>query len=197
MDIVDHYPLELYEAALKYKNPRDVKIDTIKSSILNTENPYTGIKFTHDTNDMNEGTLCSAYKSIPTMMEKVRGQMQLAEKIRAVDEGDVARLLIEKHFLRDIKGNLRKFSMQQFRCVNCNEKFRRPPLSGKCTKCGGKIIFTVSQGSIIKYLEPALSLAEKYDLPLYVKQNLELTKLRIDLFFGKEDEKQTGLTKWF
>jgi len=197
MDIVDHYPLELYEAALEYKNPWDVRVNTIKSSMLNTEDPYTGIKFTHDTENINNGTLCSAYKSIPTMMEKVRGQMELAEKIRAVDEGDVARLLIEKHFIRDIKGNLRKFSMQQFRCVACNEKFRRLSLLGKCTKCGGKIIFTVSQGSIVKYLEPALSLAEKYDLPLYVKQSLELTKLRIELFFGKEEEKQTGLTKWF
>ena len=197
MDIVDNYPLELYEAALEYKNPWEVKIDTIRSSILNTENPYIGIRFTHDTADLNEGVLCSAYKSIPTMMEKVQGQMELAEKIRAVDEVDVARLLIEKHFLRDIKGNLRKFSMQQFRCVNCNEKFRRPHLLGKCTKCNGKIIFTVSQGSIIKYLEPSLSLAKKYNLPSYVRQNLELTKLRVELFFGKEEEKQIGLTTWF
>ena len=197
MDIVDNYPLELYEAALEYKNPWEVKIDTIRSSILNTENPYMGIRFTHDTADLNEGVLCSAYKSIPTMMEKVQGQMELAEKIRAVDEVDVARLLIEKHFLRDIKGNLRKFSMQQFRCVNCNEKFRRPHLLGKCTKCNGKIIFTVSQGSIIKYLEPSLSLAKKYNLPSYVRQNLELTKLRVELFFGKEEEKQIGLTTWF
>ena len=76
------------------------------------------------------------------MEEKLRGQMRLAEKIRAVDTSDVAGLVIDKHFMKDTKGNLRKFSQQEFRCVDCNEKFRRPPLIGRCSECGGKIIFT-------------------------------------------------------
>ncbi|MFC1741273.1 hypothetical protein ACFL3V_01935 [Nanoarchaeota archaeon] len=87
--------------------------------------------------------------------------------------------------------------MQEFRCVVCNEKFRRPPLLGKCTKCGGKILFTISEGSIVKYLEPSISLAEKYDLPTYLKQSLELTKRRVEGIFGKEKEKQVGLGAWF
>ena len=131
------------------------------------------------------------------MEEKLKGQMELADKIRAVDAPDVARLVIEKHLIRDIRGNLRKFSMQQFRCSTCNEKYRRPPLIGKCLKCGGKIIFTISEGSIIKYLEPAISLADKYDLPSYLKQNLELTKRGVESLFGKEKEKQEGLGRWF
>ena len=48
------------------------------------------------------------------MEEKLFGQMEIAKKVRAVDMNDVAQLVIQKHFLRDIKGNLRKFSMQQF-----------------------------------------------------------------------------------
>jgi DNA polymerase II large subunit len=132
------------------------------------------------------------------MQEKVLGQMQIAEKLRAVDADDVARLIIERHFMRDIKGNLRKFSMQSFRCVNCNEIFRRPPLTGKCTKCpGGKIIFTISEGSVIKYMRPAMDLARKYNLPAYLQQTLELTQERIDSVFGKDPEKQEGLNKWF
>ena len=131
------------------------------------------------------------------MEEKLKGQMELAEKIRAVDTSDVARLVIEKHFIRDIKGNLRKFSQQMFRCVNCNEKYRRPPLIGKCIKCNGKVIFTISEGSIVKYLEPAISLAAKYDLPAYLKQSLELTKRRVEGVFGKDKEKQIGLGQWF
>ena len=99
--------------------------------------------FTHDTSSINLGVGCSAYKLLPTMEEKLRGQMNLATKIRAVDESEVAKIVIEKHFIKDIKGNLRKFSQQQFRCVVCNEKYRRPPLVGKCTKCGGNIIFTI------------------------------------------------------
>ena len=118
----------------------------------------------------------------------------LAISIAAVALGAA---VIEKHFIRDTKGNLRKFSQQIFRCVNCNEKYRRPPLIGKCTKCGGKIIFTISEGSITKYLEPAISLAQKYHLPPYLVQSLELTKRRVEGIFGKEKEKQIALGQWF
>ncbi|MDO8480189.1 MAG: hypothetical protein Q7S65_00055, partial [Nanoarchaeota archaeon] len=89
------------------------------------------------------------------------------------------------------------FSQQEVRCVTCNEKFRRPPLIGKCTECGGKILFTISEGSIVKYLEPALSLARHYNVPAYLQQSLELTKRRIESVFGKDKEKQEGLGKWF
>ncbi len=195
MDIVFKYPLELYEAAMQYKPPGEVNILKVRD-VLNTEKQYSGFGFTHDTKDINNGVLCSAYKSIPTMQEKVVGQMDLAGKIRAVDESDVARLVIERHFIRDIKGNLRRFFSQEFRCVKCNEKFRRPPLAGRCD-CGGNIIFTVGEGSIVKYLEPSLSLARKYPLPPYLKQTLELAKSMVESVFGKTDEKQEGLVKWF
>jgi DNA polymerase II large subunit len=190
------YPLEFYDACLEYKQPWEVKMDIIKN-VLNTEQQYEGMGFTHDTDNINAGILCSSYKTLPSMQDKLKVQMDLAQKLRAVDESDVARLVIEKHFVRDIKGNLRKFSQQEFRCVVCNTKFRRPPLLGKCTACGGKIIFTISEGSIIKYLEPSISLANKYELPNYLKQTLELTKRRIEGIFGKEKEKQTGLGAWF
>jgi DNA polymerase II large subunit len=123
--------------------------------------------------------------------------MDLAEKINAVEASDVASAVIQKHFLKDIKGNMRKFSQQQFRCVACNEKFRRPPLLGNCTKCHGKIIFTISEGSVGKYLEPSLSLARKYNVSPYLLQTLELTKRNFEALFGKEKEKQTGLGEWF
>ena len=123
--------------------------------------------------------------------------MELAQKIRAVDEDDVARLVVDRHFIRDIKGNLRKFSQQEFRCSNCNSKYRRPPLIGNCLKCGGRIIFTVSEGSIIKYLEPSLSLAEKFNLSPYLHQSLDLTKMMIESIFGREKDRQEGLGKWF
>ena len=195
IDVVDKYPLEFYQAAMEYKMPWDVKI-TKYSDWLNTEKQFEGAMFTHDTENFNNGVRCSAYKSIPSMQDKVLGQMKMAEKIRAVDENDVARLIIERHFIRDIKGNLRKFSMQQFRCVACNDKYRRPPLAGKC-KCGGKIIFTIAEGSIVKYLEPALSLAKRYNLPPYLKQSLDLVKRRIESVFSKDSDKQEGLGKWF
>ena len=198
LDVAWKYPLEFYEACLQYKMPGEVDIDQLGKR-LGTERQYEKMGFTHNTLNINAGVRCSAYKTLPSMQEKLLGQMDIAEKIRAVDTEDVARLVIEKHFIRDIKGNLRKFSMQQFRCVNCNTKYRRPPLIGKCTKskCGGKIIFTISEGSIIKYLEPAISMAEKYNLPAYLKLSLELTKRRVEGVFGKEKDRQEGLGKWF
>ncbi len=196
MDIVWKYPLELYEACMEYKQPHEVNIKTLKSE-LGKEGQYAGWGFTHDTTNINAGVRCSSYKTIPTMQEKVEKQMLLGDKIRAIDVADVARLVIERHFIRDIKGNLRKFSQQQFRCVSCNEKYRRPPLKGSCTKCGGNILFTISHGSIIKYLEASMSLADKYNVPSYLKQTLELAKQRIDMLFGKEKDKQEGLGRWF
>jgi DNA polymerase II large subunit len=67
---------------------------------------------------------------------------------------------------------------------------------GKCS-CGGNIIFTISEGSIVKYLEPALQLAQKYNITEYLKQNLEMTKSYIESIFGKEKEKQQELKQWF
>ncbi len=196
VDIAFQYPLELYEAALQYKMPWEIKIKQIKP-LLGKPEQYEGFGFTHDVTDMNATVRCSAYKTLPSMEDKLRGQMELAEQLRAVDTSDVARLVIEKHFLKDTKGNLRKFGMQEFRCVNCNEKFRRPPLIGKCTQCNGKILFTISEGSVIKYLQPTISLAKKYNVSAYLQQAIELLQARIEGVFGKEREKQLGLGAWF
>ncbi len=196
LDIGWRYPLEFYQAALDYKPAPTVKIRQM-GKFIGTVQQYEGMGFTHDTDDINAGVLCSEYKLLPSMEEKLFGQMDLAMKIRAVDSGDVAKLVIEKHFIRDIKGNLRKFSTQQFRCANCNEKYRRPPLSGKCSKCHNKLIFTISEGSIVKYLEPTISLGEKFNIPAYLKQTIELTKRRVEEYFGKDEERQEGLGKWF
>jgi DNA polymerase II large subunit len=96
-----------------------------------------------------------------------------------------------------MKGNLRKFSMQGFRCVACNEIYRRVPLKGKCLACGGKLIFTIHEGGIKKYLEPSLMLVKKYNLSSYLTQNIDLVKNYIDSIFGKETEKQEALSKFF
>ena len=196
MDVAWSYPLEFYKACEEYKVPYDIKIEQVNDN-LGTAKEYVDYGYTHPIKDMNAGALFSSYKSLPTMKEKVEGQMRIAGLIRAVDEDDVARLVIERHFIRDLKGNLRKFSMQQFRCVKCNEKFRRPPLVGKCTKCGGKLLFTISEGSVTKYLGHTLFLASQYKLPPYSQQAIELLKERIESVFGKDPEKQSGLKDFF
>ncbi len=197
LDMVWRYPLEFYEACTEYtKMPWDVKIEQVEQN-LGKERQYEGYGFTHDTSNYNAGVLCSAYKLLPSMEDKLRSQMDLAEKLRSVDATDVARLVIERHFMKDLKGNLRKYSMQQFRCVKCNEKFRRPPIKGVCPHCGGKIIFTISQGSVGKYLEPSLSLARKFHVEPYLNQSIELVKEQFESIFGREKEIQSGLGAWF
>ncbi|MCK5107291.1 MAG: DNA polymerase II large subunit [Nanoarchaeota archaeon] len=197
LDVEWKYPLSFYNACLEYKKPWEINFPLFGKRLA-TPKQYYDFGFTHHTNNINSGVTCSAYKTLPSMKDKLTGQMILAEKIRAVDESDVARIVIEKHFIRDIKGNLRKFSTQGFRCVKCNAKYRRPPLSGTCDKCpNGKIIFTVSEGSIVKYLEPTISLSEKYNLSPYLKQTIFLVKKMIENIFGRDKEKQVGLGMWF
>jgi DNA polymerase II large subunit len=196
-ELSDHYPLSMYRLAEEAKHSSECKIETVKGRLKEGKDPFTCTGFTHDSSDFNLGVLNGAYKILPTMKDKVDSQMELVEKIRAVNTEDVARLVIERHLIRDIRGNLRKFAQQQFRCVKCNEKFRRPPLSGVCTKCGGKIIFTISEGSIKKYLDPAMSLAVNYNISAYTKEGMDLTKLYIESIFGKDNERQADLKKWF
>ncbi len=195
-ELVDYYPLDLYEKAEKGLHSSEVDIEMVKQRIGRGEDPYVNVGFTHDTSDFNMGAVCSSYKILPTMKEKVEKQMELCEKLRAVDQSDVARLIIDRHFMRDLKGNLRKFSQQTFRCSSCNTIYRRPPLNGRCP-CGGNIIFTIAYGSIIKYLEPALDLTRNYNVSAYIKQDLELTKKYIESIFGRDDEKQEALERWF
>ncbi|MDA3837286.1 MAG: DNA polymerase II large subunit [Nanoarchaeota archaeon] len=194
-EYLNEYPLELYEKSLEGLHSSSVKVNTVKDVLANDGEPFVGSGFTHPTTNFNYGVQCSAYKTLEDMMKKVEGQMELAEKIRAVDSEDVARLVIEKHFIKDILGNLRKFSQQTFRCSDCNEIHRRPPLTGKCVKCGkDKLIFTVHEGGIKKYLKPALSLGKKYHVGPYLEQILDLIDSYIYSIFG--EPVQTGIDKW-
>ena len=196
-ELVNNYPLELYEKAEQGIHSSEIEIETVKQRLAKGEETFLNTGFTHSTTNFNDGATCSSYKTLPTMKEKVKAQMDLCVKLRSVDQGDVARLIIDRHFMRDLKGNLRKFSQQKFRCGKCNEIYRRPPLDGKCGNCGNsKLIFTISYGGIVKYLEHALELTRSYDVPEYVREDLILTKKYIESIFGKDNEKQENIDKW-
>jgi DNA polymerase II large subunit len=151
-ELVDEYPLELYRLAEQRKHSSEIQINDVRTVLKEGKDPFKGLMFTHSTENFNDGVTCSSYKLLETMQDKLNHQMGLVEKIRAANTSETARLIIERHFLKDLRGNLRKFSMQEFRCVACNEIMRRPPLSGVCSRCGGKIIFTTNEGGIKKYL---------------------------------------------
>ncbi len=201
MDIVDHYPLEFYRANKNIESPKSMKIIEKIDSRLDVEDldkRYLGYKFTHNTDNMNNTILCSSYKYLPSMKEKLDSQLELAEKIRAVDEDAVGGLIIDKHFMKDIKGNLRKFGMQQFRCTKCNTSYRRPPLVGKCTHCGNPTInFTISEGSVKKYVGHSFNIIKNYNIDPYIAECVELVDLRIKGVFGEELESQKNLNAFF
>ncbi|MGF3494857.1 MAG: DNA polymerase II large subunit [Methanothrix sp.] len=194
LDLSFRYPLELYEASLRSANPKDVEglVDLV-SKRLGGEGQYSGFGFTHDTDDIAGGPKNSSYKTLETMIDKMKSQLELARLIRAVDATDVAERVINSHFLPDLMGNLRAFSRQSVRCVKCNAKYRRPPLSELCPKCGGKLVLTVHEGSVRKYLEVSMKVAEEYGVSSYTRQRLELIRMEIESLFRSDKVKQTGL----
>lgn len=196
MDIGGRYPLEFYTATLRYAKPQEVKIEAVANRI-GEPGQYAGFNFTHATRDINAGPKMSAYKTLGSMMEKVKHQLSLARKINAVDERDVARRVIEGHFLPDLAGNLRAFSKQNIRCVSCNAKYRRMPLSGNCRRCSGKLVLTVHKGSVEKYLQVTKGLIEQYRLDDYLSQRIRIIEMSISSVFENDGVKQVSLSDFF
>ncbi len=194
MDIVREYPREFYEATREMADPESVA-DLIRlgEDTLGTDDEYRGFDHTHDTTDIAMGPDLSAYKTLGDMMEKMDAQLELARKLRAVDETDVAERVIEYHFLPDIIGNLRAFSRQETRCLDCGEKYRRVPLSGDCRECGGRVNLTVHEGSVSKYVDTAIAVAERYGCRPYTKQRLYVLEAALESMFEDDTNKQSGI----
>ncbi|OYT34500.1 MAG: DNA polymerase II large subunit [Candidatus Aenigmarchaeota archaeon ex4484_52] len=187
IDIDENYPLSFYRQTMQYKNPKQLlqKPRTVES-VLNTNNVFH-INYTHNTEDINNGVLITKYVWLQSMEDKVNAQLNLCKLIKAVDENKVAEQILIKHFLKDIKGNLRTFSRQSVRCSICNEKYRRPPLLGVCRKCKNKLILSVSEGFVRKYLEPAKQIIDIYKISPYTCQQFKILEKQVDDLFGKKD----------
>ncbi len=194
IDVTAQYPLEFYNATLTYTNPKEIipYIDSVHNR-LGTPQQYEDSMFTHHTNNIAAGPKNSAYKTLESMVDKMNAQLLLATKLRAVDDWDVAERVISSHFLPDIIGNLHAFTKQKVRCVKCNAKYRRPPLQNSCPRCGGRIVLTVHEGSVKKYLDVSLRVAEQYNIEPYTKQRIELLKKEIKSLFENDKSKQKGL----
>lgn len=193
-DVDEGYPLEFYEKTLERVDAKQVSsIMDLVSHRLGTEGQFEGFKFTTPISNINIGNPVSSYKQFKSMLEKLNMQLELGEKIDAVDVKHVALKVLTTHFLRDIAGNLRAFSTQCFRCKSCNKRFRRLPLRGKCPFCGGPLTLTVYRGGIEKYLEAAQQLIDKYGLPNYYAQRIALIKDEIASMFDNKKPKQVSL----
>jgi len=194
IDTMSSYPREFYEATRELTDPAAVaELMTIAEERLGTDQQYAGFAHTHDTTDIAAGPDLSAYKTLGSMEEKMDAQLDLARRLRAVDEGDVAERIIEYHFLPDLLGNLRSFTGQDVRCLDCGETYRRPPLTGNCRVCGGNVNLTVHQGSVEKYMETAITAAEDYGAREYTKQRLQVLKTSLERLFEDDTNKQSGI----
>jgi DNA polymerase II large subunit len=195
VDVVEQYPLELYEASRELADPESVDVEIAEDS-LETPDAYTGFRHTHDTTDIALGPDLSAYKTLGSMGDKTDAQLDLARRTRAVDETDVAERIIEYHFLPDLLGNLRAFTSQEVRCLDCGAKFRRPPLSEDCRECGGDITLTVHEGSVNKYMQTSITVAEEYGCRAYTKQRLQILEKSLDRLFENDKNKTSTLSEF-
>lgn len=206
IETVSEYPLEFYYETQEYKKPWEIDCDIeIGEDIVHDDEPFTH-SFTHDTTDIDDGPTQSEYVTLDEMSEKTKAQLGIGEKIKACDEDNVAELLLQKHFLPDIRGNLRSFSKQKMRCVDCNEKFRRVPMTNQtiaptgkttaqCPECGGKVLLTISEGTIKKYMQPSKEIIEDYEITPYLRQQVLIMNRTLQSLFGK-DQRQSGLKQF-
>ena len=198
LDSGDHYPIAFYEGTLKMMNPK--KFDGMNpriEDVLHTPKQFAHVPYTHATSNLATGGTITKYKTLPTMIDKLDEQMHLAKVIRAVDDKFVASQVVSKHFIRDLMGNLRAFAAQGVYCPICKSKYRRIPLSGKCTnpKCesNNKLRLNIYPASVYKYLDASLNLIEKYELSTYMTMRLDRIMLGIYGLWPKEEDKQMNL----
>lgn len=197
LDVDKTYSLEFFKKTYDQLDSKVLSpiIDLIGHR-LGTEAQFESFYYTMPVSNINLGNSFSSYKQFSSMLEKLNKQLDLGEKIDAVDVKYVALKVLTTHFIRDISGNLRAFSTQAFRCKSCNKRFRRLPLHGKCSFCKGPLTLTVYRGGIEKYLDAAQQLIDTYALPDYYSQRIALIKQEIATLFDNNKPKQLSLLKF-
>jgi DNA polymerase II large subunit len=196
LDVISIYPPEFYELCEKGASPGayGAIIETIGDR-LGSPGQFQDMAYTESCTDINLGAHHGAYNTLKTMLDKLESQLELSEKLRAVDAETVALKVLTSHFMKDIFGNLRAFTSQKFRCMGCNRKYRRIPIKGVCLRCGGKLSLTVYKGGIEKYVSPALDLVKRFDLDNYYGDRLGLVRNELQSIFEEEDDIEEQLDK--
>ncbi len=189
MEVVTSLPSAFYEATYRYEDPGKLRdlVPTVETELARGVK-YPEIGYSIPTSHVYGGPLQTMYRKLNKMEDKMRAHFSLEERIKAVDKMDALSRAISSHFIRDIVGNLRKFGQQMFRCTKCNAKYRRPPLSGKCLVCGGPIQLTVHKGTVLKYLEPTLSLMREYGIEGYLSQRIKVLEAEARSLFREEED---------
>ena len=205
VDCLRAYPRELYLAAADMKDPKSIsKIMDLVEGRIGKETQYETLGYTHDTPDISEGPRESAYTTLGSMTDKMEAQLALGEKCRSVDAPDVALKVINKHFMPDMIGNLRSFATQGVRCPKCGAKYRRVPLAGVCISktCkkgsqSSKLILTVTEPSVRKYLEVSKDVCVRNNLDNYTQERIAIIEQNMDSLFHNDKVKKSKLTDFF
>ena len=208
LDLSNAYPLEFYEATLRFAHPREVEsLMDLAGKRVGSVLQYEGFGFTHEGGDPSAGPTVSTYTQ-GNMEEKLEAQLELARKIRAVDPDDVVTRIVVHHLLPDMIGNMKAFSTQEFRCTKCNGKYRRLPLRGKCTKeavaaggarkqCGGNLTLTVHESSVRKYLDITKRITQEYQVSNYLRQRIALVEEAMKSLFTDASTQNLKLDDFF
>jgi DNA polymerase II large subunit len=195
-DVAWKYPLAFYQATESSPNASKVSglIETIRNRV-NLQDQFYNYGFTHSTSSITIKSSRSAYSTLNTLSDKISKQIEVAEKIEAVSAKQVVESIIKTHLIRDIMGNMKKYSTQSFKCRACSRTLRRPTVSTRCEICGGELRETLTRGSVEKYLAIARRLAHEYDVDEYIKERLDLLVREMDqLFPAREKSTQSELT---
>ncbi len=196
MDIAFSYPLPFYEAAEKKLSPTQLKCVELVKDRLGTPKQYCDFGFTHDTDILTVKQNRSSYSTLVTLTEKLDRQIEIAEKINAVNPNDVVKSVLRTHLLPDIIGNTKAYTSQRFRCKDCSTKYRRMPIKGVCLQCGGHLQPSVTRGSVEKYLQLGLRLSAKYDVGEYLRSRFVLASEELATLF-KPEGYQSDINDYF
>ena len=216
VDIMDRYPVTFYEGTMKRpvakEATKSLGIETVEVRLENGLNALEGFGYTHETTDACESPKNNPYNTLETMKEKTMMQFELGNVIRAVDNEIQAGKLINRHLIRDMRGNLRAYGQQKTRCTKCGESYRRVPIAGKCITvlkkdaenpltgeiddliCNHKLILTVHHGSVKKYDGLIAEIIERYGCDDYTENLYHLVSSWVaDTFSTDEETEQRRL----
>ncbi len=210
VDTMWNYPVSFYEGTMNRPSAKEATktlgVETVEVRLEKGLNAFEGFGYTHETTDACEGPKENPYTALDSMKQKTYMQFELGAKIRAVDNKDQAGRLINRHLIRDMRGNLRAYGQQKVRCTKCGESYRRVPIAGKCIAviekdaenpmtgeiedriCNHKLILTVHQGSVEKYDGLIDSIIEKYGVDDYTDNLFRLVHNWVQDTFSKGDE---------
>ncbi len=193
LDVSETYPLEFYEGSIEKSDPKIFEGRLlVVGDLLGSEKSYYKYSCFNYNPIISVKNSTTKYSRIKNIKEKLDYQIKIADLIfEKEDTSKILSSVLNNHIFRDIKGNLRAYFKQIYRCSRCQNNFRRPTLTGKCPRCGGELRQTVSEKSVAKYLLLAKKLVKMIDDPYIISNYILLeSDLNLSLNINKKDKRK-------